>query len=130
MESRGNQADPKSSPPESNELTTTSAELTEAEQAEDQATEAKMVRLPKSVGFLLMGVGVVGLLAPGPLGTPFIILGGVVLWPSLFRAPDRWLSRRFPGPRHQALKVVQRYVEDMEKRFPARSPGDPEDRSS
>ena len=41
--------------------------------------------LPKEVGVLLVVAGIGGLLLPGPVGTPFLLLGGVTLWPAAFR---------------------------------------------
>lgn len=70
------------------------------------------------VGIALMGAGVVGLVAPGPLGTPLIIVGGVVLWPDLFRKPDRWLQKRMPRARGHVTDFVHRFMDDLNRRYP------------
>ncbi len=63
----------------------------------------KMVRqltpiqgLPKELGVLLVVGGIGGLLLPGPVGTPFLILGGVILWPAAFRRVESCFEKRFP----------------------------------
>ena len=40
--------------------------------------------LPREVGVLLIVAGVGGILLPGPVGSPFLLLGAVTLWPRLF----------------------------------------------
>ena len=52
--------------------------------------------LPKEVGVLLIIVGIGGVALPGPIGAPFLVLGGVVLFPSVFRKIDQGMQQRFP----------------------------------
>jgi hypothetical protein len=75
--------------------------------------------LPKEVGMLLMIVGIGGLLFPGPIGTPFIIMSGVVLWPRVFERVEIRFKRRFPKAHHLGLAQVRRFVSDLERRYPS-----------
>ncbi len=74
--------------------------------------------LPKEVGVLLVVAGVGGLLLPGPVGTPFLILGGVVLFPNAFRKLDRGFQKRFPKIHRDGMKQARRFVVDLERRYP------------
>ena len=85
---------------------------------------ARIQRLPASVGVVLMGVGVAGLIIPGPFGTPFIITGGLILAPRIFRSVDRFVQRRFPNFYDTGMHTVERFLSDMEKRYPHHRAGD------
>ncbi|MDG3007102.1 hypothetical protein [Paludisphaera mucosa] len=86
------------------------------------ASDAEQVRriesMPREVGVLLMVAGVGGLLLPGPVGSPFLILGGVILWPRAFRGLEGYFGRRFPKLHHQSMRQITRYLDDLEKRYP------------
>jgi hypothetical protein len=89
------------------------------EEAELAASEAERIRaLPKEVGFLLIIVGIGGLLLPGPVGTPFVIVGGVVLWPKAFGRVESMLERRFPRVHRSGMRQIARFVHDLEARYP------------
>src|SRR3954454_12514168 len=75
-------------------------------------------RLPPDVGALLMVVGIAGLLLPGPVGSPFFIAGGVALWPAAFGRVESWFQRRFPVVHRNGVEQIERYLDDLEKRFP------------
>jgi hypothetical protein len=75
--------------------------------------------LPKEVGVLLVVAGLGGLLFPGPFGTPFLIMGGVVLWPKAFEKLETLLARKFPKVHHEGVQVIVRFVKDLERRYPA-----------
>ena len=74
--------------------------------------------MPKEIGVLLMVAGVGGLLLPGPVGTPFLIVGGVVLWPKAFSRAETFLERKFPKMHRQGVKHITRFVADLETRYP------------
>ena len=73
---------------------------------------------PKEVGVLLMLAGLGGILLPGPIGTPILILGGVILWPRGFRGLDAFLARRLPKLHRQGVQQVTRLLDDLERRYP------------
>jgi hypothetical protein len=83
------------------------SEATGDEYAFHESAPVRVEQLSKEAGWLLITAGVVGLVVPGVLGTPFLLAGAVVLVPGgstlpvalgrPFRdAADRSLSRR-PG---------------------------------
>jgi hypothetical protein len=74
--------------------------------------------LPKELGVLLVVSGIGGLLLPGPVGTPFLILGGVILWPAAFQRVESCFEKRFPRLHRQGMTQVARFVRDLERRYP------------
>jgi hypothetical protein len=96
---------------------------TESSQAlTDWSDEAvKLDSLPKEVGVLLIIVGLGGVMLPGPVGSPFLILGGVILFPKVFRKLDRGFQGRFPKLHREGMKQVRRFVVDLERRYPSHS---------
>ena len=89
-----------------------------AETTERADDGAMLESLPKEVGVLLIVAGLGGLLLPGPIGSPFLILGGVVFFPNVFRGIDQRMQRRFPKIHRQGMKQVRRFVIDLERRYP------------
>jgi hypothetical protein len=74
--------------------------------------------LPKEVGVLLLVVGIGGILLPGPVGSPFLLLGGVTLWPRMFGRLEASFQRRFPGLHKEGTRQIKRFLADLEKRYP------------
>jgi hypothetical protein len=70
------------------------------------------------IGVMLITVGVIGVLLPGPVGTPFLIAGGLVFWPKGFVRFELWVSRRFPRSHEIGLAQIERYLADLENRYP------------
>ena len=83
---------------------------------EDDA--AAIRALPKEVGVLFLVAGVGGLLLPGPIGTPFLIVGGVILWPKAFMGLEARFQSRFPELHKKGVKQVVRFVNDLNRRYP------------
>ena len=48
--------------------------------------------MPKEVGVLLIVSGIGGILLPGPVGTPFLLLGCLMLWPRAFHQTGECLE--------------------------------------
>jgi hypothetical protein len=81
--------------------------------------EVERIRaMPKEVGVLLVVAGIGGLLLPGPVGSPFLILGLVVLWPRAFERVEICWEKRFPRMHHQSLIQIKRFLSDLERRYP------------
>ena len=74
--------------------------------------------VPKELGVLLVVGGIGGLLLPGPVGSPFLILGGVILWPAAFGRVEKCFERRFPRLHKQGMTQIARFVTDLERRYP------------
>jgi hypothetical protein len=88
---------------------------------DEGADDLELIKsLPKEVGFLLVVLGVGGLLLPGPVGSPFVLMGGVVLWPRVFENLEVRFQRRFPRLHRRSMKQLRRFVDDLEKRYPSR----------
>jgi hypothetical protein len=83
----------------------------------EQTRLSKIADLPKEVGVMLLTAGVVGFILPGP-GTPAIIAGGLVLWPEAFGKLESWLKRSHPQVHRQGIQQINRFLDDLEKRYP------------
>ncbi len=69
--------------------------------------------LPKELGVLLVVAGIGGLLLPGPVGTPFLIVGGVILWPAAFQRVDRCFTEAISAHahgRHEADETLRHAI--------------------
>jgi uncharacterized RDD family membrane protein YckC len=74
--------------------------------------------LPRELGVLLLVAGIGGMLLPGPIGSPFLLLGGVTLWPRLFGKLEVSFQRRFPGIHRQGTRQIKRFLADLDRRYP------------
>jgi hypothetical protein len=81
--------------------------------AAHELTSVRVEELPKEAGWLLITAGVVGLVVPGVLGTPFLLAGAVVLAPGGSRLLSRWAG-------HSAMRQIGRFLDDLERRYPRR----------
>ncbi len=88
---------------------------------ETSETARRIDRLPTEVGVLLLTAGIIkGMLPPppGPFDLTIIISGGMVLWPSGFRAIEGWAGRHFPRAHQAGMTFLDRYLDDLERRYP------------
>ena len=74
--------------------------------------------LPREVGVLLIIAGLGGILLPGPVGTPFLLVGLVTLWPRLFARMETFFQSRFPGVHRRGTKQIKRFLTDLNRRYP------------
>jgi hypothetical protein len=88
----------------------------------ERSTERRIRELPHDVGWLLITAGIVGLVTPGVLGLPFLAMGGLVLWPGNGKRLERWLSNPPPKWLRGSMKQIDRFLDDLERRYP-RDPG-------
>jgi hypothetical protein len=98
-------------------------ELTRAESAADQQTVLRVEHLPREAGWMLVTAGVVGLIVPGMLGTPFLFAGVFVLVPGGPRLLSRWAGHNPPKFVHTAMRQISRFLDDLERRYPRRGAG-------
>ena len=77
----------------------------------------------RKVGAAMMIGGLALAVLPGLPGLPLVVLGSAMLSPSVrpLRPVDRWLNKKFPGAREEALSFYSRFTRDFEKRYPAES---------
>ena len=66
---------------------------------------------------MLITAGIVGFILPGP-GTPAIIAGGLVLWPKAFGKLESWLEQAHPKVHREGMKHINRFLSDLQKRYP------------
>jgi DNA-binding transcriptional LysR family regulator len=78
----------------------------------------RLESLPRELGVLLVVAGVGGVLLPGPVGTPFLILGGLILFPNWFRKVDQSVASRFPRLHREGTRQALRFIADLERRYP------------
>jgi hypothetical protein len=90
----------------------------EPEARHDDSTIERIKGLPTSIGVILMAAGVVGLVLPGPIGTPLLVAGGLVLAPKAFGKLDAYMKSRYPGVRHHGINMIERFLDDLQKRYP------------
>jgi hypothetical protein len=76
---------------------------------------------------MLVTAGVVGLVVPGILGTPFLFAGVFVLAPGGPRLLSRWAGRNPPKFVHTAMRQIGRFLDDLERRYPRTRSPRPED---
>jgi hypothetical protein len=93
-----------------------------APSAPDIGELERLGALPRELGVLFLAVGVAGVLLPGPVGAPFLVIGSMVLWPRLFERVEGTIHRRFPGLHHLGVAQVRRFLDDLERRYPTRAP--------
>ena len=88
-----------------------------------EPSDAEHVRriehMPKEVGVLLIVAGIGGILLPGPIGSPFLVLGAVILWPRAFRGLEGLLKTQFPKLHDQSVLQITRFLEDLERHTPS-----------
>ena len=84
----------------------------------DQETADRIRKLPKDVGWLLITAGVLGLILPGVIGTPLLVLGSLMVWPSSQKKAAQWLSGESPQMFRGSMKQINRFLDDLERRYP------------
>ena len=92
--------------------------------ADDEPVVLRIDELPRDVGWVLVYVGVLGVVLPGIIGFPFVIAGGAILLPGGPKALTRWMGPNPPPVVHASMKQISRLVFDLERRYP-RLPREP-----
>lgn len=97
-----------------------------AAESSSARTEAEILerikRLPPTVGATLVAAGVVALVVPGAAGAPLLLAGGMALAPKLFADADRYAQQNAPHLRKAGLRMLDRFLSDLERRYPSRFP--------
>jgi hypothetical protein len=84
----------------------------------DDAVVDRVGRLKHDVGWTLITAGIVGLIVPGVLGTPFLLMGALALWPGNRERVERWRKGHSPRFFHGSMKQINRFLDDLERRYP------------
>jgi hypothetical protein len=85
---------------------------------EDDQAISRITKLPRDVGWMMISVGVLGVILPGLPGVPFLIAGAAVLSPGGPQLLTRWAKRKPKGVVHTGLKQIGRWLDDLERRYP------------
>jgi hypothetical protein len=80
--------------------------------------EVRFEKLPPEIAVLLMIIGTAGIFLPGPVGSPFLVAGGIALWPTTFRKVERWFMKIAPGMYQKGVPQMERFLADLERRYP------------
>jgi len=103
-------------------LSSRAADLGPAKTADPPALAEETVftaeQLPREAGWLLITVGVVGVVVPGVIGAPFLLAGAIVLTPGGSKLLSRWAGRSPPKFVHSAMRQIGRFLDDLERRYP------------
>ena len=73
--------------------------------------------LPPEVASILIIIGILGIPLPGP-GIPFILAGGLAIWPRTFKPIEERFRHKFPTAHDSVFQLVERFEEDLNRRYP------------
>ena len=80
-----------------------------------------LARLTPEIGWMMMGVGVLGVILPGLPGAPFFAVGGAVLVPGGKERMAKWIENH-PGPiTHRSLSIIGRFMDDLDAQYPRKA---------
>ena len=73
--------------------------------------------LPPEVASMLILIGILGIPLPGP-GIPFILAGGLAIWPRTFKPIEERFRHKFPTAHDSVFQLLGRFEEDLNRRYP------------
>ncbi len=73
--------------------------------------------LPPEVASMLILIGILGIPLPGP-GIPFILAGGLAIWPRTFKPIEERFRHKFPTAHDSVFQILGRFEEDLNRRYP------------
>jgi hypothetical protein len=94
------------------------SEVAAQQAAEDDQVIQRITNVPRDVGWMMIYVGVLGVILPGLPGAPFLVAGTAVLTPGGPQLLTRWAKRKPKGIVHTGLKQIGRWLDDLERRYP------------
>ncbi|SMF94823.1 hypothetical protein SAMN02949497_2158 [Methylomagnum ishizawai] len=86
--------------------------------ANDADVVDRVEHLAKDVAWVLIVAGVIGVVVPGVLGTPFLIAGAAALWPGNRKRLEKWRQGHSPKFARGGMKQINRFLDDLERRYP------------
>lgn len=96
-------------------------ELTGPELRESDKLAARLTEMSSDIAWLLVGAGVAGIILPGVLGTPFFVVGVLVLLPGRAARIERWRKKYSSSiAMNIAMKQINRFLDDIDNRYPRR----------
>jgi len=80
-----------------------------------------LAHLPRDVGWILLISGLLSEL--GIPGIPPFWIGGImILWPETGHRIARPIQKRFPKAYSGSIRMISSYAEDLERRYPKKTP--------
>jgi hypothetical protein len=79
---------------------------------------SRIEKLPRDVGWMLLTGGLMSEVVMGL--PPFWVLGILILYPQIGGSLAGFLERKAPGVLSASLDFVDRYLDDLERRYPRR----------
>jgi hypothetical protein len=73
--------------------------------------------LPPEVASMLILIGILGIPLPGP-GIPFILAGGLAIWPRTFKPIEERFRHKFPTAHDSVFQILGRFEDDLNRRYP------------
>jgi hypothetical protein len=86
--------------------------------AVDEQTLLRIANVPPDVAWMMVTVGILGVILPGLVGTPFLVTGIAVLAPGGPQLLTRWVRRNPNWVVLTGLKQMGRWLDDLERRYP------------
>jgi hypothetical protein len=86
--------------------------------AVDEQIFLRIANAPRDVGWMMVSVGVLGVILPGLIGTPFLVTGIAVLAPGGPQPLIDWARRNPNWVVLAGLKQMGRWLDDLERRYP------------
>jgi hypothetical protein len=83
-------------------------------------TNTESRHIPPEVATLFILIGILGIPLPGP-GIPFILAGGLALWPRTFGPIDNQFRRKYPRAHDSVSGLLDRFQRDLNNRYPGNS---------
>ena len=94
--------------------------LTPEEQAEFERAVQRIENFPHEFGWLMIYVGILGIILPGVIGFPLVIAGGAVVAPGGRKWLALWLGRNHGPMVRASLKQIVRMADDLDRRYPSK----------
>jgi hypothetical protein len=89
-----------------------------SDRSSDGRPVLRLDTLTTEVGWLLVAAGVIGVIAPGIPGTPFLIVGALVITLGGTNLLSRWAGKNPPRIVRVGMKQIGRFLDDLERRYP------------
>jgi hypothetical protein len=86
--------------------------------AVDEQTLLRIANVPPDVGWMMVTVGILGVILPGLIGTPFLVTGIAVLVPGGPELLTGWVRENPNWVVLTGLKQMSRWLDDLERRYP------------
>ena len=84
----------------------------------DEGFAGRFERLPKEVGALLITIGIAEFPLPSPVGSSFVLAGGLVRSPSGSNRVEGWFKWKSPGQHRDGMNQIHRFPKGPKGRHP------------